>query len=71
MNKNLLAVALFALPFAAAPFASAWADKPARLKCGIVAEPLDWNKQDLHGNLAALDAEMCRAVARRHRHSDL
>jgi general L-amino acid transport system substrate-binding protein len=63
MNKNLLAVALFALPFAAAPFASAWADKPARLKCGIVAEPLDWNKQDLHGNLAALDAEMCRAVA--------
>jgi general L-amino acid transport system substrate-binding protein len=34
-----------------------------RLKCGIVAEPLDWNKQDLHGSLAPLDAEMCRAVA--------
>ena len=40
---------------------SAWAAD--RLRCGVIAEPLDWNKQDLHGNLAPLDTEMCRAVA--------
>jgi general L-amino acid transport system substrate-binding protein len=34
-----------------------------RLKCGAIAEPLDWNKNDLHASLAPLDAEMCRAVA--------
>ncbi len=34
-----------------------------RLKCGAIAEPLDWNKDDLHASLAPLDAEMCRAVA--------
>jgi general L-amino acid transport system substrate-binding protein len=43
------------------PLAAAHAEP--RLKCGIVAEPLDWNKQDLHGSLAPLDAEMCRAVS--------
>jgi general L-amino acid transport system substrate-binding protein len=36
---------------------------PARLKCGVVAEPLDWNKQDLHGSLVPLDLEICRAVS--------
>ena len=39
----------------------AWAAD--RLRCGIIAEPLDWNKQDLHGSLVPLDTEMCRAVA--------
>src|SRR5580658_7996447 len=34
-----------------------------RLKCGAIAEPLDWNKNDLHASLAPFDAEMCRAVA--------
>jgi general L-amino acid transport system substrate-binding protein len=34
-----------------------------RLKCGVITEPFDWNKQDLHGNLAALDAAICRATA--------
>ena len=31
--------------------------------CGVVANPEDWNKTDLHGQLAALDGEMCKAVA--------
>jgi general L-amino acid transport system substrate-binding protein len=34
-----------------------------RLRCGVITEPLDWNKDDLHGSLAALDAEMCRAIS--------
>ena len=40
---------------------SAWAAD--RLRCGVITEPLDWNKQDLHGSLVPLDTEMCRAVA--------
>lgn len=35
----------------------------APLRCGVVTEPLDWNKQDLHGNLSALDAVICHAIA--------
>jgi len=34
-----------------------------RLKCGVILEPLDWNKQDLHGSLLPLATELCRAVA--------
>jgi general L-amino acid transport system substrate-binding protein len=34
-----------------------------KLNCGVVIEPLDWNKQDLHGSLVPLDTEMCRAVS--------
>jgi general L-amino acid transport system substrate-binding protein len=33
------------------------------VSCGIIATPEDWNKTDLHGPLAALDAEICKAVA--------
>ncbi|HLZ99011.1 MAG TPA: transporter substrate-binding domain-containing protein [Steroidobacteraceae bacterium] len=33
------------------------------LSCAVVATPEDWNKTDLHGTLAALDGEICRAVA--------
>ena len=33
------------------------------LRCGVITEPLDWNKQDLHGSLVPLDTELCRAVA--------
>jgi general L-amino acid transport system substrate-binding protein len=33
------------------------------LRCGVVATPEDWNKTDLHGALAALDLEICKAVA--------
>ena len=32
------------------------------LRCGIVANPEDWNKTDLHGPLTALDAEICKAI---------
>lgn len=33
------------------------------LSCGVIAVPEDWNKTDLHGPLAPLDAEICKAVA--------
>ena len=34
-----------------------------RLECGVVTGVDDWNGEDLHGNLSALEAEVCRAVA--------
>ena len=34
-----------------------------RLECGTVAAVDDWNGEDVHGNLSALEAEVCRAVA--------
>lgn len=33
------------------------------LNCGTVQEADDWNGQDVHGNLSALGADICRAVA--------
>ena len=33
------------------------------LECGTVAGADDWNGEDVHGNLSALEAEVCRAVA--------
>jgi general L-amino acid transport system substrate-binding protein len=33
------------------------------LECGTVASADDWNSEDVHGNLSALGAEVCRAVA--------
>jgi general L-amino acid transport system substrate-binding protein len=50
---------------AAAPAMARAADAaaPGTLKCGVIIEPLDWNKQDLHGSLVPLDTEICRAVA--------
>ena len=32
------------------------------LRCGVVATPEDWNKTDLHGPLAPLAIEVCKAV---------
>jgi len=32
------------------------------MSCGVVANPEDWNKSDLHGPLTALDSEICKAV---------
>jgi general L-amino acid transport system substrate-binding protein len=49
-------------PAQAAP-AAASAHAVAPLRCGVITEPLDWNKQDLHGSLVKLDTEICRAVA--------
>jgi general L-amino acid transport system substrate-binding protein len=34
-----------------------------RLRCGVVASPEDWNKTDLHGPLAPLALEICKAIA--------
>lgn len=33
------------------------------LRCGIVSTPEDWNKTDLHGALAPLGAEICKAIS--------
>lgn len=33
------------------------------LNCGTIQGEDDWNGQDIHGNLSALGAEICRAVA--------
>jgi general L-amino acid transport system substrate-binding protein len=33
------------------------------LRCGVVVTPEDWNKTDLHGPLAPLGLEICKAVA--------
>jgi general L-amino acid transport system substrate-binding protein len=32
------------------------------LHCGVVVAREDWNKDDLHGDLSALDVEICKAV---------
>jgi general L-amino acid transport system substrate-binding protein len=59
-HLNRLVVGLFGiflLPAVALAF-------PAdRLRCGVITEPLDWNKQDLHGGLLPLDTQICRAVS--------
>ena len=34
-----------------------------RLSCGAVAEPEDWTKDDLHGNIAGFDIEICKAIS--------
>jgi len=33
------------------------------LDCGVVNEPDDWNRTDIHGNLSSLGSDICRAVA--------
>ena len=53
----LVLISIFLSPALACAF-------PAhRLRCGVIAEPLDWNKQDLHGGLLPLDTQICRAVS--------
>ncbi|MEX3899858.1 hypothetical protein [Paraburkholderia sp. BR10954] len=34
-----------------------------QLECGIVLCADEWNGEDIHGNLSAMEAEVCRAVA--------
>ncbi|MFY9641835.1 MAG: hypothetical protein WAK07_13195 [Rhodomicrobium sp.] len=34
-----------------------------RMECGTVLSAGDWNAEEVHGNLSALEAEVCRAVA--------
>jgi len=33
------------------------------LECGTILSADDWNGEDVHGNLSALEAEICRAIA--------
>jgi general L-amino acid transport system substrate-binding protein len=35
----------------------------AELRCGVVGDPEDWNKSDLHGPLTPLYTEICKAVS--------
>jgi general L-amino acid transport system substrate-binding protein len=49
--------------FALLLFVCCQAEAAGRLRCGVITEPLDWNKTDLHGSLAPLDVEICRAIA--------
>jgi general L-amino acid transport system substrate-binding protein len=49
--------------FALAVLAVCHAQAADRLRCGVITEPLDWNKTDLHGSLAPLNVEICRAIA--------
>jgi|GEM_PF-1252245 len=70
MKRSLrwaLGLAASALPFLHAPSQAATASDrilaAGRLRCGVITEPLDWNKQDLHGSLVPLDAAICRAVS--------
>jgi general L-amino acid transport system substrate-binding protein len=34
-----------------------------KVSCGVTVEATDWNKEDLHGSLAALGGEVCKAIA--------
>ena len=47
-------------PGAASTFQSVRA--AGELRCGVVVSREDWNKDDLHGDLSALGAEICKAV---------
>jgi len=49
--------------FAVLLFVCCQAEAAGRLRCGVITEPLDWNKTDLHGSLAPLDIAICRAIA--------
>ena len=57
--------ALFLLGLATAARADALADIKSshRLSCGAVQNVDDWSGENLHGDLAALGTEICRAVA--------
>jgi len=61
---GLMAGTAHAAPGTARPTPSGVGGLPdGTLKCGVITEPFDWNKQDLHGDLAGLEAEICRATA--------
>lgn len=66
MILRLIAVACFAGGMAASALAGQTLDKvqaAGQLTCGVIAEPEDYNKADLHGALAPFSAEICKAVA--------
>lgn len=67
MKLRCLAVlcwcAATAAPALAAPTTLDAVRAAGTLACGVVTEPEDWTKTDLHGGLAPLGTEICKAVA--------
>lgn len=67
MAELIRGLALLALVLAcASPGAASTYDdvrNGSALRCGVVATPEDWDKTDLHGPLAPLSLEICKAVA--------
>jgi len=59
----LCAVALAAGPALGAPTTFERVRAAGALRCGVPSTPEDWNKIDLHGPLAALDLEICKALS--------
>jgi general L-amino acid transport system substrate-binding protein len=60
------AAAAVALLSAAPAFGGATVERvraSGSLRCGVIATPEDWNKTDLHGPLAPLAIQICKAVA--------
>jgi general L-amino acid transport system substrate-binding protein len=68
LSPALAAAALLAWPLAvraeALPSPTLAAVRAAgHLDCGVVQAVDDWNSEDVHGDLSALEGEVCRAVA--------
>lgn len=66
MFPRLLILSCFSALWAAPTLAASTLDEvqaAGALRCGIVATPEDWNKTDLHGPLAPLSTEICKAVS--------
>ena len=65
--QSFLLIAVgFAVFSASHAFAGATLDKVKRggvLKCGVNTNTDDWSKDEPHGNLAAFEADICKAVA--------
>ena len=60
---GLLAVGLIALAGAVHAQTLNSIRAAQHLECGTILATDDWNGEDIHGNLSALEAEVCRAVA--------
>src|SRR5258708_28860738 len=63
---RLLMLACCAGAFAAPAMAGPTLDKvraAGALSCGVIAEPEDYNKVDLHASIAPLAVELCKAVS--------
>ena len=61
--SNLLAIGWIALAGAAHAQTLDSIRAAHHMECGTVLGADDWNGEDIHGNLSALEAEVCRAVA--------
>ena len=60
---NLLTIGCMALAGAAHAQTLDSIRAAKHMECGTVIGADDWNGEDMHGNLSALEAEICRAVA--------